>query len=55
MLRITFVRFPYRPDSFSCSFPAPECETASLQSSFQDEWVGNFVLRILYSINYRRV
>lgn len=39
----------------SFSFLAPECATALLQSSFQDEWVGDFVVTILYTINHRRV
>ena len=34
----------------SCSFPVPECEITLLQSSFQDKWVGNFIIRIFYSV-----
>ena len=34
----------------SCSFPAPECEITLVQLSFQEKWVGNFIIRICYSI-----
>lgn len=42
------------PNAHLLSYPflAPECETTIPQPSFQDEWVGNFVLMLFYKMQF---